>query len=126
MKNLRKVWGDGVSQAGDGRYLVYKPGHPNSRMNGYVQRSIFIMSLKIGRPLREGETVHHIDGNIFNDSIKNLKLFSSREKHLAFHHRLLGHKKYKPSFRDPSEPVVIKKPKFFLKGNKELICEIAY
>lgn len=46
---------------------------------------------KIGRPLRPGEVVHHIDGNIRNNSPDNLIVFSSQAEH-ARHHAALRRK----------------------------------
>ncbi len=42
----------------------------------------------LGRSLKDGEVVHHIDGNNENNDIGNLKLFSSHGEHLAHHHEL--------------------------------------
>jgi hypothetical protein len=43
---------------------------------------------KIGRPLRKGEVVHHIDENILNNHPDNLHVFASQAEH-ARHHKLL-------------------------------------
>ena len=119
------AWKGGTSLTGDGRTMIYKPSHKNARKNKYILLSVFNMSKKIGRPLKKGEIVHHIDGDRTNDNPKNLMLFKNISEHTKFHHRLLGHKKYNPSFRDPNEPVIIKQPKFFLKDGISLICEVS-
>ena len=47
-----------------------------------------VMEKKIARKLRDGEVVHHIDGNNDNNDPKNLILFSSHSDHLKHHHEL--------------------------------------
>jgi len=40
---------------------------------------------KIGRPLKPGEVVHHIDGDRRNNRPSNLKIFSSQAEHVRWH-----------------------------------------
>ena len=44
-----------------------------------------IAEQKIGRPLRKGEIVHHIDGNFRNNSPDNLMVLSSQAEHCKIH-----------------------------------------
>lgn len=44
----------------------------------------------LGRPLRDGEVVHHIDGNPRNNSPENIFVFASQSEHSA-HHAFLRH-----------------------------------
>ena len=46
-----------------------------------------VMEQKIGRKLRPGEVVHHIDENRRNNDPDNLKLFANQAEH-ARHHKL--------------------------------------
>lgn len=39
----------------------------------------------LGRPLRPGEVVHHIDGNKRNNTQENLMVFSTQADHAAWH-----------------------------------------
>ena len=39
----------------------------------------------LGRPLRPGEVVHHIDGDKRNNRLENLRVFSSQAEHAKFH-----------------------------------------
>ena len=52
--------------------------HPNHRSDG-LGYHIYLMTKKLGRPLKRGECVHHIDGNKLNNSIENLKLMTISE-----------------------------------------------
>ena len=44
-----------------------------------------IAEQKIGRPLRPGEIVHHIDGNKRNNSPENLEVLENQREHFLIH-----------------------------------------
>lgn len=44
-----------------------------------------VAELMLGRSLRPGEVVHHVDGNKRNNRPENLIVFSSQKEHAAFH-----------------------------------------
>ena len=58
--------------------------HPLATTSGVVHYHRHVASLKIGRWLTPDENVHHIDGNIFNNSPDNLQILSSAE-HAKIH-----------------------------------------
>lgn len=64
--------------------------HPNASANGQIREHIYVMSMFLGRPLKKGEVVHHIDNNPFNNNIENLMLFSSNAEHTSHHARELA------------------------------------
>lgn len=60
-----------------------KAGAKNQRVAGtIVYRKL--AEMKIGRPIRENEEVHHIDGNHVNNSVKNLDIVTVSE-HAKIH-----------------------------------------
>ena len=78
-----------------GSKMVAKDGERRIDANGYIRvkhrgRWLFehrlVMAEKIGRPVRRGEIVHHIDGNPLNNKIRNLVLCKSVRDHLDTHH----------------------------------------
>lgn len=56
--------------------------NPN-RTRGYALLHRMRMQDHLGRKLLDSEVVHHIDGDIYNNSIQNLKLYHSNGDHLA-------------------------------------------
>jgi hypothetical protein len=57
--------------------------HPHkSRHGGYVAVHRLVMEEKLGRFLLPSEVVDHIDGNIRNNDLSNLRLFASNADHL--------------------------------------------
>jgi len=57
-----------------GYNYIYRPNHPNAKQNGMVAEHVYVLSKKIGRPLRKGEQCHHLDGNKLNNKEDNLQL----------------------------------------------------
>lgn len=69
-----------------GRYKwFYMPWYPNAEKSGRVKEHILKMTQILGRPLKKGEVVHHIDGNPLNNDINNLQLLDSQATHLKIH-----------------------------------------
>ena len=63
----------------EGYKQVWDPENPMARSNGYVPEHRKRASEKIGRPLRSGEIVHHVDGNKKNNKKSNLQVMLSSE-----------------------------------------------
>ncbi len=63
------------------------PKHPNADKTGSVYEHVYRASLALGRGLKRGEVVHHIDGNPANNKNSNL-LVCSHAYHRQLHERL--------------------------------------
>ena len=68
----------------DGYIYVYFPKHPESNAEGYVMEHRLIMEAQIGRPIRKGEVVHHINHDKSDNRIENLQLMTFKE-HSGLH-----------------------------------------
>lgn len=56
--------------------LIKRKGHANARSDGQILEHRYVMSQYLGRPLKDDETVHHINGDRFDNRIENLELWS--------------------------------------------------
>lgn len=68
--------------------FAYSPEHPRSRSNGCVAVHILVAEHRIGRYLEDGEVVHHLDRDRYNNAPANLCVMTSREHRVL--HSLLG------------------------------------
>ncbi len=102
---IRDLFGHGGSRPGErhqdwkggrvvdksGYILIYSPEHPNasgSRGGRYVREHRLVMEKHLGRYLKRGEVVHHLNGKRDDNRIDNLELFGSNAAHLK--HELTG------------------------------------
>jgi hypothetical protein len=76
---LERKWGGSV--------YVYKPDHPHGFARYYVRRHRLVMEEHLGRLLREGEIVCHINGIKDDDRLENLILFANDKEKYTWYHR---------------------------------------
>lgn len=71
--------------------LDCKPAKPTTykKLNGRHQHRV-VAEQMLGRPLKRGEIVHHIDGNKHNNSPENLAVMTQAD-HLRLHHAEMWH-----------------------------------
>jgi len=56
-----------------------------------IMKHRLIVEKFIGRKLKPGEVIHHIDQDKQNNSIDNLMIFSSNAEHIKWHTKLKQH-----------------------------------
>jgi len=88
----KSAWRGGLIHDGEGYLLFMIPkGCRFSCMKnnkGQVRLHRLIMAAYLQRPLKSKEVVHHINGDITDNRIENLKLFENNGKHTSLHHKL--------------------------------------
>jgi flagellar basal body rod protein FlgC len=80
---LNPQWKGGRMRDKDGYVLLWKPGHPEANRHGYVREHRIVMARTIGRPLRPGEVVDHINDIRDDNRPVNLRVFASNGEHLS-------------------------------------------
>jgi hypothetical protein len=84
----------GITNVGGYRMVLIGCDDPMASMRssqGYVMEHRLVMARNLGRPLTKNETVHHVNGDKFDNRIANLELRHGQHgKHQAFRCRACG------------------------------------
>jgi hypothetical protein len=99
--HLNPSWKGGRTITEHG-YVLIKVGrdHHLADVRGYAYEHRVVAETAIGRRLRPGEHVHHIDHNTLNNSPDNLHVAESAWHHRVIHRRV-GHDRRKPGEPNP-------------------------
>jgi len=83
-KNIHPRLTKGSGLTTDGYVWIYakNPAHHNNQMKIHI----YLMETKIGRKIKRGEVVHHIDGNKLNNCLENLQLLTISEHNKIHKH----------------------------------------
>mgnify|MGYP001574720473 FL=1 len=84
------LWKGGRWTHPEGYIYVLAREHHRANSQGYVYEHILIIEKVLGRKLRKGEVVHHINHKKNDNRPENLMIFKTNVKHLA-HHRKESH-----------------------------------
>ena len=71
----------------NGYFYLHNPSHPNANRSGYVAEHISVATKARGRPLVEGEHVHHINLRKHDNREENL-IICTRSQHGIWHDQL--------------------------------------
>lgn len=79
-------WKGGVQYHNGYRYL-YAPNHPFRARELYVAEHRLVLEKHMGRYIKKGEYIHHINGNRLDNRADNLFVCTMKE-HVAIHRQL--------------------------------------
>lgn len=79
------MWKGGRRKILQGYIIIHQPEHPFAAQKGYVMEHRLIMEKHIGRYLKKGEVVHHINNILDDNRMDNLMLFPNNTAHIQYH-----------------------------------------
>jgi hypothetical protein len=77
-------WQGGRVKHSQGYMRALAPDHPRADQSGYVLEHILLAEAKLGRPLEDGEEVHHLNGDRADNRLENLQVLSKSD-HIRLH-----------------------------------------
>jgi hypothetical protein len=100
-KEKNGMWKGGRSVASNGYVLVrVGKGHHLADVRGYAYEHRVVAEIKLGRKLKAGEQIHHLNGNKADNRKENIEVESSRFSH-AVKHRKVGFGRRLPGQKNP-------------------------
>ena len=86
------AWKGGRRVNYGGYIQIYKPEHPRAAKRlKLVFEHHLVMEQKLGRYLKKGEVVHHLNGIKDDNRIENLQLLKNQAEHAKMHYSLEKH-----------------------------------
>ncbi|WDL97799.1 HNH endonuclease [Alicyclobacillus sp. ALC3] len=83
---LSPKWSPGSrSRTGEGYIRIVAHWHPRASKSGHVSEHILVAEESLGRFLRRGEVVHHINGIKDDNRPENLMVLPSQSAHMRLH-----------------------------------------
>lgn len=68
-----------------GYWNIWSPNHPAANHKGFVGEHRLVAERELGRLLRRGEVVHHLNETPLDNRPENLMVFASNGAHMSFH-----------------------------------------
>lgn len=78
-KDKNPNWKGGKRIESGGYVEIYKPDHPDARVNGYIKEHKLVMEEHLGRYLFSNENIHHLNGDKTDNNLENLELWSTSQ-----------------------------------------------